>query len=66
MIMGEAVLRRYIERSLTRGTAWATSSRIRVGTKSLAYWPQRFVSDPDADDTLRLSARSSPRAGISR
>src|ERR1019366_9085072 len=27
---------------------------IRVGTKSLAYWPQRFVTDPDADDTLRL------------
>ena len=27
---------------------------IRIGTKSLAYWPQRFVTDPDADDTLRL------------
>jgi len=23
---------------------------IRIGTKSVAYWPQRFVSDKDADD----------------
>jgi len=52
---------------------------VRIGSKSLAYWPQRFVSDPDADETLRLfeqvvdsgrSARvhgallTSPRAGI--
>jgi len=27
---------------------------IRIGTKSLAYWPYRFTSDPDADDLLRL------------
>ena len=27
---------------------------IRIGTKSVAYWPQRFVTDPDADDVLRL------------
>ena len=27
---------------------------IRFGTKSVAYWPQRFVTDPDADDLLRL------------
>ncbi len=27
---------------------------VRIGSKSLAYWPQRFVSDPDADETLRL------------
>jgi KamA family protein len=27
---------------------------IRLGTKSVAYWPQRFVSDPDADDLMRL------------
>jgi L-lysine 2,3-aminomutase len=29
-------------------------STIRVGTKSVAYWPQRFVTDQDADDVLRL------------
>ncbi len=30
---------------------------IRIGTKSVAYWPHRFVSDPDADDILRLFER---------
>lgn len=50
MIMGEAVLRRYVEPLLEVETL----ESIRIGTKSLAYWPQRFVTDPDADDTLRL------------
>jgi KamA family protein len=27
---------------------------IRIGTKSVSYWPQRFVTDKDADDLLRL------------
>lgn len=27
---------------------------IRIGTKSVAYWPQRFVTDRDADDLMRL------------
>ncbi len=27
---------------------------IRIGTKSLAYWPYRFTKDKDADDLLRL------------
>ena len=27
---------------------------IRLGTKALSYWPQRFVTDEDADDLLRL------------
>ncbi len=27
---------------------------IRIGTKSVAYWPYKFVTDKDADDTLRL------------
>ena len=27
---------------------------IRIGTKSLTFWPYRFVTDPDADDALRL------------
>jgi KamA family protein len=52
MIMGEAVLRRYIEPLLGPGLEHLES--IRIGTKSLGYWPQRFVTDSDADDTLRL------------
>ncbi|MER6982901.1 KamA family radical SAM protein [Streptomyces carpinensis] len=31
-----------------------TVRTVRIGTKSVAYWPQRFVTDPDADDLLRL------------
>jgi L-lysine 2,3-aminomutase len=52
MIMGAPVLRRYIEPLLDPALAHIES--IRIGSKSLAYWPQRFVTDPDADDTLRL------------
>jgi KamA family protein len=52
MIMGEAVLRRYVEPLLDPRLEHIES--IRIGTKSLSYWPQRFVSDPDADATLRL------------
>ncbi|HTZ94431.1 MAG TPA: lysine 2,3-aminomutase [Streptosporangiaceae bacterium] len=52
MIMGAAVLRRYVEPLLGPGLEHIES--IRIGTKSLSYWPQRFVTDPDADDTLRL------------
>src|SRR5262252_1372603 len=52
MIMGTGVLRRYVEPLLQPELAHIES--VRIGTKSLAYWPQRFVTDPDADDTLRL------------
>ncbi|MCA1767398.1 MAG: lysine 2,3-aminomutase [Idiomarina sp.] len=30
---------------------------IRIGTKSLTFWPYRFITDPDADDMLRLLER---------
>ncbi|MFG1620228.1 KamA family radical SAM protein [Nonomuraea wenchangensis] len=53
MIMGEPVLRRYVEPLLELEQL----ESIRIGTKSLAYWPQRFTGDPDADDTLRLFER---------
>jgi KamA family protein len=52
MIMSADVLRRYLEPLLSPGMEHIES--IRIGSKSLAYWPQRFVSDPDADDMLRL------------
>jgi KamA family protein len=52
MIMGYEVLRRYVEPLL--GPEMEHLESIRIGSKSLSYWPQRFVSDPDADDTLRL------------
>ncbi|HEY3688323.1 MAG TPA: lysine 2,3-aminomutase [Streptosporangiaceae bacterium] len=52
MIMGEPVLRRYVEPLLDPRLDHLES--IRLGTKALAYWPQKFVTDPDADDMLRL------------
>ncbi len=30
---------------------------IRIGTKSLTFWPHRFVNDADADELLRLLER---------
>lgn len=52
MIMSGGVLRRYIEPLLDPSLSHIES--IRIGTKSLAYWPQRYVTDSDADETLRL------------
>lgn len=52
MVMGTRVLRRFIEPLLAPDLAHITV--IRIGTKSLAYWPYRYVTDPDADDLLRL------------
>ncbi|WP_203217879.1 KamA family radical SAM protein [Nocardia terpenica] len=53
MIMSEPVLRRYVDPLLRLEQL----ESIRIGTKSLAYWPQKFVTDPDADDMLRLFER---------
>ncbi len=50
MIMKTSVLRRYIEPLLEIESV----QTIRIGTKSLSYWPQRFTIDPDADDLMRL------------
>jgi KamA family protein len=52
MIMGTKVLRRYVEPLLDASLEHVQT--IRIGTKAVAYWPQRFVSDADADDLLRL------------
>ncbi|HEU4929807.1 MAG TPA: lysine 2,3-aminomutase [Candidatus Krumholzibacteria bacterium] len=52
MIMKTAVLRRYIEPLLGHDFDHLVS--IRIGTKATAYWPYRFLTDPDADDLLRL------------
>lgn len=30
---------------------------LRIGSKALTYWPHRFITDPDADDLLRLFER---------
>ena len=50
MIMSGERLRAHLEPLL----GVETVRTIRIGTKSVAYWPQRYLGDPDADDTLRL------------
>jgi KamA family protein len=52
MVMKASVLRRYIEPLLDPSLEHIDS--IRIGTKALAYWPYRFVTDNDANDLLRL------------
>ncbi len=52
MIMKSKALRKYIEPLLTPELSHVRD--IRIGTKSLAYWPQRYVTDADADNVLRL------------
>ena len=53
LIMSSAVLARYIEPLLTIPHL----ESVRIGTKALSYWPHRFLTDPDADDLLRLFER---------
>ncbi len=50
LVMKTDVLRRYVEPLLDIEHV----QTIRLGTKSVAYWPARFVTDADADDLLRL------------
>jgi L-lysine 2,3-aminomutase len=52
LVMRTPVLRRYLEPLLADELEHVTT--IRIGTKSLAFWPHRFLTDPDADDLLRL------------
>ncbi len=52
MIMKTSVLRRYIEPLLEPEYDHLVS--IRIGTKATAYWPYRFLTDPDADDLMKL------------
>jgi KamA family protein len=53
LVMKTSALRGYIE-PLLQDPELDHLESIRIGTKSLSYWPQRYVSDPDADDLLRL------------
>ncbi len=52
MVMKARTLAAYIEPLLTPELEHIRN--IRIGTKAVAYWPHRFVSDPDSDEVLRL------------
>lgn len=53
MVMTAEQMGRYI-RPMLHSKDHEHIQTIRVGTKSLAYWPYRFVTDADADPMLRL------------
>lgn len=55
MIMHADLLARYIDPLLDR--EFEHIQTIRIGTKSVAYWPYRYVTDEDADALLRLFER---------
>jgi len=55
LIMSSGRLSTYLEPLLS--PEFEHIQTIRIGTKSPAYWPFRFVTDPDADDLLRLFER---------
>ncbi|MDR2449299.1 MAG: lysine 2,3-aminomutase [Prevotellaceae bacterium] len=55
MTMSAAILDSYITPLLTPEFAHIRS--IRIGTKSLSYWPYRYLTDDDSDDLLRLFER---------
>jgi KamA family protein len=52
LVMKTKYLRDYLQ-PLT-GCAYDHVQTVRIGTKSLTFWPARYLTDPDADDLLRL------------
>jgi KamA family protein len=52
MVMKASRLEEYLQ-PLT-GPQFDHVQTIRIGTKSLTFWPYRFVTDSDADNVLRL------------
>ncbi len=55
LVMKTKVLKRYLE--MTLDPSLDHIQNVRLGTKSLTFWPQRFVTDADADGLLRLIER---------
>lgn len=55
LVMRAWHLRAYIEPLL--GPGFEHIRHIRIGSKALAFWPYKFVSDPDADALLQLFER---------
>jgi KamA family protein len=56
MIMKTKSLAQYLE-PLTDPTFLPHLKNIRIGTRSLSFWPQRFTTDDDADELIELLRR---------
>jgi KamA family protein len=55
MVMKTQVLERYINAILEADLPHLKN--IRIGTKSLSFWPYRYLTDPDAGELLDLFSR---------
>jgi len=53
MVMSAETLRQYVD-PILKSPALQHLDTIRIGTKSLAYWPYRYLTDPDAKSMLKL------------
>jgi len=61
LIMKTKILKAYIEALIEAKIP--NLRTIRLGTKALGYWPQRFTQDADAEELLRLFERAK-KAGL--
>lgn len=52
LVMSAKKLKEYIDPILNADLP--NLQNIRIGTKTLSYWPYRFISDKDTDDLLKL------------
>ncbi|KAI1811553.1 hypothetical protein GGS20DRAFT_562374 [Poronia punctata] len=58
MVMPPEHLASYIDPLIASdGSAPAHLDTIRIGSKSLAWWPYKYISDPEAKDTLKIFER---------
>jgi len=57
MIMKAKMFRTYIDTLLEADLP--NLKTIRIGTKALAYWPYKFLTDDDADETLAIFEEAS-------
>lgn len=59
MVMKTEVLEKYINVFLDAGLPQLKT--IRIGTKSLSFWPYRYLTDPDSDQLLDLLSRTNEK-----
>jgi L-lysine 2,3-aminomutase len=59
MVMKAELLERYIDAILEADLPQIKT--IRIGTKSLSFWPYRYLTDPDAEQILNLFRKVSDR-----
>lgn len=55
MVMNSKLLEKYLAPLL--GPEFAHIKNIRIGSKSLTYWPHRYVNDKDSEEVLNLFRR---------